>query len=204
MKERNAWFFIYPGYIWEIYLRWTLISWEYNGSNQTHGCYWRSRAAAVWSACIIIILSLSSPSQLPTVYTTQDGCVLVLIEETNVRVNVFSHLSLTCFARTHQAGVLLFYNFIIPSHSAETRILQKLLTRSNCEDCEITTKQLQQNCFSFSDFSKATQVDFKLNLLFHPVTINVAQQMCSCMPVEYLCRYNVTWQREWLVLHFYF
>ena len=51
--------------IFEIYLRWTLISWEYNGSNQTHGCYWRSRLAAAWSACIIIILSLSSPSQVP-------------------------------------------------------------------------------------------------------------------------------------------
>ena len=138
VSEREKCWVLYlsGGYIWEIYLRWTLISWEYNGSNQTHGCYWRSRLAAAWSACIIIILSLSSPSQLPTANTTQDGCVLVLIEETNVRVNVFSHLSLTCFARTHQAGVPLFYNFIIPSHSAQARILQKLLTRSNCRDCE--------------------------------------------------------------------
>ena len=53
---------------------------------------------------------------------THKDCVLVLIEETNVRVNVFSHLSLTCFARTHQAGVLLFYNFIIPSQSGEAQV----------------------------------------------------------------------------------
>ena len=65
-------------------------------------------------------------SQSPTPNRIQYDCVLVLIEETNVRVNVFSHLSLTCFARTHQAGVLLFYNFIIPSHSGEAQILQKL------------------------------------------------------------------------------
>ena len=27
--------------------------------------------------------------------------------------------------------------------------------------------------------------------------------MCSCMAVEYLCRYNVTWHGECRVLHFY-
>ena len=125
---------------------------------------------------------------------THKDCVLVLIEETNVRANVFSHLSLTCFARTHQAGVPLFYNFIIPSQSGQAQILQKPQPgdrRTNCEDWEITR---------YNSCLRTILVDFRLNLLFHPVTINVAQQMCSCMPVEYLCRYNVTWHREWLVL----
>ena len=136
--------------------------------------------------------------QVWRVNITHNDCVLVLIEETNVRVNVFSHLSLTCFARTHQAGVLLFYNFIIPSQSGQAQILQKPQPgdrRTNCEDWEITR---------YNSCLRTILVDFRLNLLFHPVTINVAQQMCSCMPVEYLCRYNVTWHREWLVLHFYF
>ena len=136
-----------------------------------------------------------------------NDCVLVLIEETNVWVNVFSHLSLTSFARTHQAGVLLFYNFIIPSQSGEVcccaEDLAKTTLRSNCQDFEITRRYRCNYCL-FSDFSQVIPADFRLNLLFHPVTINVAQQMCSCMPVEYLCRYNVTWHREWLVLHFYF
>ena len=40
-------------------------------------------------------------------------------------------------------------------------------------------------------------------IVLSSVTINVAQQMCSCMAVEYLCRYNVTWHGECRVLHFY-
>ena len=40
-------------------------------------------------------------------------------------------------------------------------------------------------------------------IVLSSVTINVAQQMCSCMAVEYLCRYNVTWHREWLVLNLF-